>query len=113
MSLWHEIEIEIRRAEKLHGLDPIPLGMGGDEFLAAYAEQMKRLCDEYRKLGNCTWRIVLEEEVAEAIAEHEPEKIREELIQVMAVCARIIRQMERDNANSPSDAYDGHPIGMC
>lgn len=74
---------------------------------------MKKLCEGYRELGICTWRVVLEEEVAEVMAEQEPEKIREELIQVMAVCARIIRQMEAENANDPSDAYDGHPIGMC
>lgn len=40
MSLWHEVEVEIKRAEQLHGTDPIPLGMGGQEFLTTYAEEM-------------------------------------------------------------------------
>lgn len=45
--------------------------------------------------GLGTWRDILEEEVAEAFAERDPEKLRAELIQVAAVAQAWIEAIDR------------------
>jgi hypothetical protein len=42
-----------------------------------------------------TWRHILDEEVAEAFAETEPDKLRAELVQVAAVAAAWIESIDR------------------
>lgn len=42
------------------------------------------------------WDSILLEEVYEALAETDPEKVREELVQTIAVCLNIIDSMERN-----------------
>lgn len=45
-------------------------------------------------LGILTWRDILDEEVAEAFAEREPSRLREELIQVAAVAVRWVEDID-------------------
>lgn len=47
------------------------------------------------KYGGLTWRDVLYEEVCESFAEENDEKLRIELIQVMAVAGRWIEDIDR------------------
>lgn len=68
------------------------------DYLRGMAEKRKRDCDIAAKVGRCSWLLVHMEEVAEsflAMAEMQAgvgtkEAARAELIQVMAVCARIL-----------------------
>lgn len=60
------------------------------------ATWMKSLCEVRRERGEMTWRDILLEEVHEVFAEEDPEKQREELIQVMAVAAAMIDNIDRD-----------------
>lgn len=50
-------------------------------------------------IGTVTWKHVLREEVYEAFAEDEPDKLRVELVQVMAVAARWIEDIDRCGAD--------------
>ena len=58
------------------------------------ANNAKAACDKAAVQGRCTWRLVLEEEFREALAESDPELIREELIQLAAVCVQIIESID-------------------
>lgn len=63
----------------------------GEQYKEA-ADQARQECEEAH--GATTWRHVLFEEVMEAFAESDPEKLREELVQVGAVCAAWIADLD-------------------
>lgn len=71
------------------GLD-FGTGRPGDREMAAAA---KARCDAMEGAGN--WRDILDEEVCEAFAETDPARVREELVQVAAVCAAWIEDIDR------------------
>jgi hypothetical protein len=66
---------------------------------AAYDVEMRDAkraqCDDAFLTGLGTWRHILEEEVAEAFAEEEPENLRAELIQVAAVAVAWVEAIDR------------------
>lgn len=57
--------------------------------------EAKGRCRANASLGILTWRDILAEEVAEAFAEAEPFRLREELIQVAAVAVRWVEDLDR------------------
>lgn len=59
------------------------------------ADGARRMCDEAANDGCVTWRDILREETEEAFAEHDPIKLREELVQVAAVCTNWIEAIDR------------------
>lgn len=59
------------------------------------SDYYKRQCDAATLTGKVTWADIFKEEVYEALAEEKPVKIKEELIQVMAVCKAWIECMDR------------------
>lgn len=65
------------------------------EIRRRHAAETKRLCDAAAAEGRCTWRLILREEVDEAVAEDDPEKLRAELIQVAAVAVSWIEAIDR------------------
>jgi hypothetical protein len=69
-------------------------GTGGkyDVILAGAA---RRACQYEAGAGHPTWRSILFEEVAEAIAETDPAALRAELVQVAAVAAAWIEGIDR------------------
>ncbi len=93
-----KIELEIRkereRQDKKWGEQNHPDGTSRkhDEF---YAECAKSECQELAKKGRCTWRDILYEEVREAFAESDSEKLKTELIQCAAVIKQWIECIER------------------
>ena len=70
-----------------------PNGTGNAEQMqtAAYA---KMDYERASKEGRLTWCHILNEEVAEAFAESDTERLKEELVQVMAVCAAWIEDLD-------------------
>ena len=63
---------------------------------AAYvADCAKTTTDAAAQLGTLTWRDILLEEVAEAFAEEDKQKLRTELIQVAAVSAAWVEAIDR------------------
>lgn len=69
-----------------------PDGTGSDGKAAA--DQARQACQERAAAGTVTWRDILAEEVAEAFAETGREPLRRELIQVAAVAAAWVRDLD-------------------
>lgn len=84
-----------------------PDGTGG-EFFARRAERARNACQDAAAKGLVTWRHILEEEVMEAQAETDPVKIRAELLQVAAVCAAWISDLD-SRPVAQQEASDADP----
>lgn len=69
--------------------DGTSLSAGGSAFAA------KVVCERQAAAGTLTWRSILDEEVAEAFAETDPEKLEAELIQVAAVAVAWVEAIRR------------------
>ena len=59
------------------------------------ADKARHVCDVMFRSGMGSWRDILHEEVQEAFAEHDPVKLREELIQVAAVALAWVENIDR------------------
>ena len=71
---------------------PDGTGMTGD---IARADSARYLADFAAEKGSLTWRDILTEEVYEALAEEDPVRLREELIQVAAVALQWADAIDR------------------
>ena len=58
------------------------------------ASIVKRRMNALLKFGHPTWSMVLLEEVYEALSEADPERLHEELIQIIAVCANWLETLD-------------------
>lgn len=83
---------QARQAEKF-GVQHRDDGTGGP-VMRADAERMRAACDYLAEHGGADWRSVLLEEVYEAMAEDDPVKLRAELVQVAAVCATWVQDID-------------------
>lgn len=72
------------RQVKKWGIQHHPDGTGNAGYVVL-ADEAKRLADQAHENGTLTWRHILQEEYLEALAESDPEKLAEELVQVAAV----------------------------
>jgi hypothetical protein len=104
-----EIQDERQRQHEKWGEQNHPDGTGGEpgrdvapsrvEELRAirkqYAEDAKELCDAAFREGRGTWRHILREEIEEAIAEDDAERLRKELIQTAAVAVAWVEAIDR------------------
>ena len=59
------------------------------------SERARRLNQEAIQAGRLTWALILLEEVLEALEERDVERLREELIQVAAVCVSWVECISR------------------
>ncbi|MFD7964062.1 NUDIX hydrolase [Streptomyces zaomyceticus] len=59
------------------------------------ADRARHVCESMGRLGQLSWRDILHEEVQEAFAESDPAKLRAELLQVIAVGAAWIYDIDR------------------
>ncbi|MEW9533610.1 hypothetical protein [Microbispora sp. NPDC049125] len=62
---------------------------------SAEADQAKRAVADAAADGRLTWRHILHEEVLEAFAEDNHERLRNELIQVAAVAVKWVQSLDR------------------
>lgn len=62
------------------------------------ADAARSSCQLRADMNICTWSDILSEEVCEALAEADPATLRAELIQVAAVCAAWICDIDSRNA---------------
>lgn len=99
-SVMGEVLIERLDQERKWGVQNHPIRPEGGRWagdLTASAIYSKSLCEMRRERGEMTWRDILLEEVHEVFAEVDPEDQRAELIQVMAVAAAMIDNIDRDS----------------
>jgi hypothetical protein len=80
----------------------LPFGTGGSEY-RVLADQYRRQTDEANAAGTVTFADVLLEEVFEALAEADPQKLRDELIQVAAVAVKVIQAIDKSTPVSADD----------
>jgi hypothetical protein len=76
------------------GIHPDGTGQGPADDRAAFVAQAIVEAAARRGQGHVTWRMILEEEVAEACAEVDPAKLRAELIQVAAVAVAWVEDLD-------------------
>jgi hypothetical protein len=59
------------------------------------ADAARTRCQRAAERGDLTWQHILDEELAEARAESDPARLRAELIQIAAVCAAWVSDLDR------------------
>lgn len=68
---------------------------GTQEVFKATADMVRTACDQAFAVGMGNWKLILEEEFYEALAEVDPEKLRKELIQVAGVAISWVSAIDR------------------
>lgn len=90
---------EMKRQVQLFGVQHLPPGTGGP-FAADQLDHARMMFEQASKNGFLTWMDILREEYCEVIAETEPAKIREELVQCAAVCLSWIRDIDSNRGDT-------------
>lgn len=117
-AVYDQIAAEVTRSTQKHGdQSHVPLGTGdqtpmlhGCELpqphphaavtMGTFAHTARAVTDSAFRDGYGTWADILLEEVAEALAEDTPAKVRAELIQVAAVAVKFIDAIDRQEVTS-------------
>lgn len=98
------VQLERARQDQKWGEQNHPDGTGPDRRLMemigapsyrSLMNDMKQIVDHKAEIGKQTWDAILLEEVFEALAEEDPEKLRTELIQVAAVAVQWVGAIDR------------------
>lgn len=97
LAVLAEIAAERAAQDALFGVQDLPDGTGTDfePDAVGVADAYRQGCDEAFRRGCGTYRHVFLEEVFEAVAEHDPQKLRAELIQAVAVGVKWIEAIDR------------------
>lgn len=91
VEFWMEAD---RARDKFGDQDHLPLGCGHSDY-RVFADSRRAITNARAADGRVTWKDVLLEEVYEALAESDPQKVRAELVQVGAVAARMVLAIDR------------------
>ena len=99
--------VDAERSRQLHkfGDQRHPDGTGSPTQ-QSMADIARQHCEDAFGAGYGTWADVFDEEVAEAKAERDPALLRAELVQVAAVCAAWISDLDRRPAEAPPQRGD-------
>ncbi|KAB8172377.1 hypothetical protein [Microbispora catharanthi] len=95
-----DVAAERAAQDAMWGLQEHPDGTG--PAYASEADLAKRAVADSAAEGRLTWRHILHEEVLEAFAEDDPDRLRTELIQVAAVAVKWVQDLDR-RAASPGE----------
>lgn len=72
---------------------------GTDKSYGSLALAAKTECEAAHRIGVLTYADILKEEFWEAMSEEDPERLREELIQVAAVAVAWVEKLDREASN--------------
>lgn len=100
-QVLEEVLNERNRQRFLWGKQDHPNGTGPTGFhkhVAGVATRYKMDCEIATANGSLTFRHILLEEVFEAMAEEDPQALRDELVQVAAVAVQWIEAIDRKEA---------------
>lgn len=92
LAVFAELELERERQEQKFPHQH--LANGTDQIYALERDEAQRLTNEASAAGTVTWKHVLAEEVLEAFAEENDQALRAELVQICAVGARWIEDID-------------------
>lgn len=98
-AIDQERQAQLRKFGEQH--HPDGTGLAGDR---EQADQARNICQATAEDGTVAWRHILLEEVAEVLAESDPVALRTELLQVAAVCAAWIHDLDSRQALGTTDA---------
>lgn len=102
-GLSDEIWAERKRQIEKRGIQERASGNSHDEYALAEATAKKRYA-EHLAAGTLTWLDILREEVYEAFAAPNDANLREELVQVIAVAASWLLDIDRRGTGAPVNA---------
>ncbi len=95
MRIFDEIESELARAvAKYPDCERLPDGTGDCNARITYRAIAQNACDRAYREGRLTHAHVLEEEIAEVMAESDPVALRKELIQSAAMILKWLRDLD-------------------
>ena len=97
-----DITAEWEAQHAIWGFQQMPDGTGPQR--TSLADSARCECEHAGETGRLSWRHVLVEEVAEALAEDEPTRLRRELVQVAAVAVQWIQAIDHRNAPAAGEA---------
>ncbi|GAB2922851.1 hypothetical protein ACFMQL_30180 [Nonomuraea fastidiosa] len=100
-----EVRDERVAQDERWGMQVLPDGTGGHGTVAA-ADAARDETETAARAGGLTWRHILAEEVMEAFAEEDPQRLRRELIQVAAVAVKWVQALDRRPAGDRPGARD-------
>lgn len=83
-----QVKGEIAASIVKHGTQHLPDGTSDGWHNTALANHYRSVCEASNRIDQLTWKDVLLEEVYEALAETDPKKLVEELVQVAAMAAK-------------------------
>lgn len=95
-----EVRAERDRQDAKFGPQNHPDGTGSEDMKQA-SVLARSLCQGAAACGVVTWRHILLEEVHEALAEQDPARLRQELIEVAAVAVAWVEAIDRRTAATP------------
>jgi hypothetical protein len=95
MDVFDEVRAERERQDAKWGEQNHPDGTSDNPMNREIAAISKQDCDEAFADDRGTWSHILDEEVAEAFAESDPQKLRTELLQVAAVAVAWVEAIDR------------------
>ncbi len=94
LSVSNEVTAERQEQHSKWGEQNHDNGTGG-AMSESMAVALKKRTDSKTKKGTLTWMDILAEEIAEAFAETDPDKLRTELVQVAAVAVAWVECIDR------------------
>lgn len=94
-QILDDIILERTRQDRKWGEQNHPDGTNDEMYARGSANTAKAVTDRAAQDDRLTWRMILNEEVQEAFAEVDPQKLRTELIQVAAVAVAWIEAIDR------------------
>ncbi len=92
-QFFREVFVERRRQDVKFPDQHLPDGTGHISYMMD-ANTLRQDCDAAAKAKRLTWRHIFMEEVYEAVAEKDQDKLRTELVQVASVCARWVEEID-------------------
>lgn len=92
-SMLDRVLIERNRQDKKFGPQQHPDGTGQPGDVEA-CDLVRRQCNHAFAEGLGTWRVILHEEYAEAMAETDPTKLQKELLELAAVAVNWAGEIE-------------------
>lgn len=92
-QVLYEVGLERGRQYKKWGPQHHPDGTSHAGY-ATMRDEARESCDDYAARGEVTWLDILLEETYEAAAERDEDRLREELVQVAAVAAAWIEDID-------------------
>lgn len=99
------VESERWRQQRKWGEQNHPDGTGA---FKPEAERFRAQCDRLFREGRGTWKDILFEELFEAMAETDPVKLREELIQTAAVIVAWVEAIDRRTSEGAAELAETH-----